>query len=236
MTTRGSNNVPPQPREEEFQLSTSAAVLSVVNATDLEVSDQKMASVSSCQDLGGLWMDLCLFLPAGILTSLHWLIEKRSSDFIFLWTLIILSLRPLRGSVAKQWYHPSFPRDSFEKAEAYLFKFYWISWVNIGTELGQPYFVWDGGHSANFLELGSHFLIWINMSMWLCFWVYPYTSHLKYIERGSKVKTWEVGPDKPCSLPAKLTFGFIILKNSSKSCLQYLCIAVYPRLLCTACK
>lgn len=128
-----------------------------------------MASVSSCQDLGGLWMDLCLFLPVGILTSLHWLIEKRFSDFIFLWTLIILSLRPLRGSVAKQWYHPSFPRDIFEKAEAYLFKFYWISWVNIGTELGQPYFVWDGGHSANFLELGSHFLIWINMSMWLCF-------------------------------------------------------------------
>lgn len=51
MTTRGSNNVPPG--EEEFQLSIGTAVLSMVNATDLEVSDQKTARVSSCQELGG---------------------------------------------------------------------------------------------------------------------------------------------------------------------------------------
>lgn len=74
MTTRGSNNVPPG--EEEFQLSTGTAVLSMVNATDLEVSDQKTARVSSCQELGGSWMDARPFLPVGVLTSLHWLMGK----------------------------------------------------------------------------------------------------------------------------------------------------------------
>lgn len=38
-------------REEEFYLSMGTAVLSMVNITNLEVSDQKTATVSSCQEL-----------------------------------------------------------------------------------------------------------------------------------------------------------------------------------------
>lgn len=41
------------PGEEKFQLSMGRTMLSMVNATDLEVSDQKITSVFPYHELGG---------------------------------------------------------------------------------------------------------------------------------------------------------------------------------------